>query len=91
MLLKDAYRALTPTAKQQAREDILALCDQRGIQCSRDYLTQLMQGLRRHPCSEDLARLVSGYFRGMTGIDVSPEDVRMSIRQEPATEGAAGE
>lgn len=80
MLLHEAYKALTAEMKAQAREEILALCDARGMQCSRSYLTLLLQGQREHPCGQDLARLVSGYFRGMIGLSMSPDDVLNSVK-----------
>ena len=80
MLLSDAYKNLTPTAKTQLREELLVLCQERGVQCSRGYLTLLLQGQREHACSAVLARLVSGYVVGMIGLNVTPEDVLASCK-----------
>ncbi len=81
MLLSETYKHLTPTAKVQIREELLALCKVRGVRCSRAYLQLLMQGLRGHPCGLELARLISGYIRGVVGIDVSPYDVLGSVKE----------
>lgn len=75
MRLSDVYKSMTANARAQAKEDILVLCEQRGIKCSREYIAQVLQGLRVHPCSDDLARVVSGYFVGIIGMNISPADV----------------
>ncbi len=87
MILSEAYKNLTPTAKTQVREEVLVICQERGVRCSRGYLTLLLQGQRQHPCSAELARLVSGYMRGMVGLDVSPDDVLASVKgKEPLSQ-----
>jgi hypothetical protein len=73
--LRDVYQKMTVEARQQAIRDIRALLDVRGLRGSTDYLEQVLLGLRKYPCSEEMAKIISGYFRGQIGIDVSPADV----------------
>ena len=87
MLLSDAYKNLTPPAKTQVREEILLICEARAIKCSRGYLTLILQGQRDQPCSDILARLISGYIRGLVGLDVSPDDVLASVKVQINTHG----
>lgn len=83
MKLQDAYANLTDTAKRQAIKDLAALLKARGTPLSSDYVRQILCGLRSHPCSEEVSRTISGYFRGQIGIDVAPHEAT-GVADKPA-------
>lgn len=75
MRVEEAYKNLTKEAKRQAIKDLVALARERNERSGELYIKQVLQGIRPHRCSPQLARLISGYFRGQIGIDVAPEEV----------------
>lgn len=92
MIAKTAYALLTQEGKSRAREEILAICRERGVECTREYLTLVLQGVRKSPCSWDLARIISGWYQGFTLLRITPEDVRANIAaasetHQPSAEG----
>jgi len=80
MKLDEAYRTFTRDGRVRVREELLVLCEKRGITVSREYLKLLLSGGRQHPCGEALAQLVSRYMTGMMLIEVTPDDVRSCFR-----------
>jgi hypothetical protein len=75
MHVTDAYKCLTEAARRESLRTISAMCMAEGEAVSQDYIRQVLTGLRSHPCSERVARIISGYFRGYRGIDVAPDEV----------------
>lgn len=87
MKLELAYQALTDAAKRQAVKDISALLVSQGQRVSQDYVRQICGGLRKHPCSAEVQKTISGYFRGQIGIEVAPEDCTGVKQVEPDAQG----
>jgi hypothetical protein len=75
MNIRDAYQNLTAEAQDKARTAIAAQLEAAGSAQNPEYIKQVLLGIRHSPCGEEVARVISGYFRGYIGIDVSPEEV----------------
>lgn len=82
MKVSDAYSNLTEEAKRRAISEISTLLKGRGLvrrsrkqSDSTGYVKNILRGNKAAPCGMDVARVVSGYFRGQIGLAVSPEDV----------------
>lgn len=92
MRLENAYENLTLEAKRQVVKEIAALLKSRDMKGGAEYVRQVCQGQRDHPCSREAAKVISGYFRGQIGIDVSPEEatgVRGVDGSQAATNGSS--
>lgn len=89
MKLSEAYQSLTEEAKKQALRQIHALCNSEGVRVSEAYLGSVVRGCREHPCSAQMARIISAHFTGYIGINVSVQDVLDSHTPKPALATAA--
>lgn len=88
MRAEDAFKNMTAEAKAQAIRDILVLLKERDLGKSPDYVEQVVNGLRKHPCGQEIAKVISGYFRGIVGMNVGPEEVT-GMRLKPGEEGTS--
>lgn len=89
MKLLDAYNSLTETAKNEAVVGCKALLEAQGKQVSIEYLKQVNLAIRVNPCSDEVAKVISGYYRGQIGINVSKDDVLANIKVPPDGNAAA--
>lgn len=80
MRVDEAYKLLTEDRKRLANIDIASMLQNRKHKASELYVNALLNGSRSHPCSPEVATVVSDYFRGVIGLNITSDDVRASFR-----------
>lgn len=76
MNLREAFNGLTEAAKTETVQACVSLAQVQGHESiSFGYMRQIMLGLRKSPPSDKVARIISAYFIGYRGIQITPADV----------------
>ncbi|WP_293371494.1 hypothetical protein [Nevskia sp.] len=77
MHVTDAYKALTEQGKRRALRGIAALLTAEKLNTNQDEVRAIVTGgtVLARLSNSDVARTISGYFRGQIGMDVGPDEV----------------